>query len=163
MSENTESTQPTQTVQADDTQPLKPIKKPSRWKSILLGILGLLVLAGLGAYGGYAAGLNDRVSAENEVVTKQLAEQYQFALVDIEFGRYEAAIQRLEFIIANDPEYPGAAEKLTEVMVISVIPTPSPAPTLTSTPDFSGAESAYQRAQQLIAAQDWPGALNALD
>jgi len=163
MSENTESTQPTQTVQADDTQPLKPIKKTSRWKSILLGVLGLLVLAGLGAYGGYAAGLSDRVSAENEVVTKQLAEQYQFALVDIEFGRYEAAIQRLEFIIANDPEYPGAAQKLTEVMVISVIPTPTAAPTLTSTPDFSGAESAYQRAQQLIAAQDWPGALNALD
>jgi hypothetical protein len=36
-------------------------------------------------------------------------------------------------------------------------------PTLTSTPDFSGAESAYQRAQQLIQAQDWSNALAALD
>ncbi|MCK7482090.1 MAG: hypothetical protein M0C28_36770 [Candidatus Moduliflexus flocculans] len=29
--------------------------------------------------------------------------------------------------------------------------------------DFSGAEQAFSRAQQLIAAQDWPGALGALD
>jgi hypothetical protein len=34
---------------------------------------------------------------------------------------------------------------------------------LTPTPDFSGAEQAYSRAAQLIAAQDWPGALGALD
>src|SRR3990172_7712597 len=93
----------------------------------------------------------------------QPVEQYQFALVDIEFGRHEAARQRLEFIIANDPSYPGAAEKLTEVLVLSVIPTPIPTATPTATPDFSGAESSYQRALQLIQAQDWSGALAALD
>jgi tetratricopeptide (TPR) repeat protein len=48
-------------------------------------------------------------------------------------------------------------------MVLSVMPTPTTPPTLTATPDFSGAESAYQRAQQLITAQDWPGAVTALD
>jgi len=163
MSETTETTQPNQPYKEDDTQPLKPIKKPSRWKSILIGILGFLLLIGLGAFGGYSSGIGDRKSAEKAVISKQLSEQYSFALVDIQFKRYEAAIQRLEFIIANDPSYPGASEKLTEVMVISSIPTPTPAPTLTSTPDFSGAESAYQRAQQLINAQDWPKALEALD
>jgi tetratricopeptide (TPR) repeat protein len=34
---------------------------------------------------------------------------------------------------------------------------------LTPTPDFSGAENGFTRAQQLIAAQDWPNALAALD
>jgi len=175
MSENIETTEDTGTTQPsqpvtpvanDDTQPLqpvKPLKKSSRWKSLLIGILGFIVLVGLGAFGGYSTGIGDRQSAEKAVVTSQLSEQYSFALVDIQFGRYEAAIQRLEFIIANDPSYPGARDKLTEVMVMSSIPSPTPAPTVTSTPDFSGAESAYQRAQQLIAAQDWPGAISALD
>jgi hypothetical protein len=34
---------------------------------------------------------------------------------------------------------------------------------LTPTPDFSGLESAFARAQQLVQAQDWPNALAALD
>jgi hypothetical protein len=42
-------------------------------------------------------------------------------------------------------------------------PTPTITPSLTPTPDFSGAEQAFAQAQQLIAAQDWPGAIGALD
>lgn len=164
MSENTENTQSTQPIlNEDDTQPIKPIKKAPRWQSILISILGFILLIALGGFGGYSSGIGVRTSAEDSIITKQLSEQYSFALVDIEFGRFETAKQRLEFIIANDPSFPGASEKLTEVLVLSVIPTPTPMPTVTSTPDFSGAESAYQRAQQLILAQDWAGALNALD
>ncbi len=166
MSEQTENTQPLTPPQpqADDTQPIKPVKKKSRrWLSILIGILGFILLIGLGAYGGYASGIGDRQAAEDSIVLQQVAEQYQFALVDIEFKRYEAAAQRLEYIISKDPSFPGAREKLTEVLVLSSIPTPLPTITLTSTPDFSGAESAYQRAQQLIQAQDWGNALSALD
>jgi tetratricopeptide (TPR) repeat protein len=166
MSEQTENTQslPPVQPQADDTQPIKPIKKKSRrWLSILIGILGFILLIGLGGYGGYKSGINIRLEAQDSIVSKQLMEQYQFALVDIEFKRYEAAIQRIEYIISKNPSYPGAQEKLTEVLVISSIPTATPAPTLTSTPDFSGAESAYQRAQQLIQMQDWGNALSAID
>jgi hypothetical protein len=165
MSEQTESTQPIQPLNQDDTQPIKPVKKNSRWLSILIGILGFILLIGLGGLSGYASGISDRKSAQNAVTSKQLSEQYSFALVDIEFKRYEAATQRLEYIISKQSDYPGAREKLTEVLVLSSvsIPTPTSAPTLTSTPDFSGAESAYQRAQQLIQAQDWGGALSALD
>lgn len=163
MNEQTGSTQPLQPVKKDDTQPLKPAKKPSRWRSILTAILGLLILFGLAGYGGYGAGIGDRKTADQAIVSKQVMEQYQFALVDIEFGRYESARQRLEYIISKAPGFPNASEKLTEVLVLSSIPTPTTAPTMTSTPDFSGAESAYQRAQQLILAQDWPAALGALD
>ena len=48
---------------------------------------------------------------------QQLGEQYQFALVDIQFGRYDNAKQRLEFIIENDPTFPGAQDTLTQVLV----------------------------------------------
>jgi tetratricopeptide (TPR) repeat protein len=163
MFENTGNTQPNQPVQKENTQPLKPVKKTARWRSILISVLGFLLLIALGAFGGFRIGLGDRLDARNSIINKQLSEQFQFALVDIEFGRYEAAKQRLEFIIANNPSFPGAQEKLTEVLVKSTIPTITPTVTLTATPDFSGAESAYQRAQQLILAQDWPGALTALD
>jgi hypothetical protein len=166
MSEQTENTQPLTPPepQVDDTQPIKPVKKKSRrWLSILIGILGFILLIGLGGFSGYTSGIGDRKAVEKSIVLQQVTEQYQFALVDIEFKRYEAAAQRLQYIISKDPSYPGAREKLTEVLVLSSIPTVTPAPTLTSTPDFSGAESAYQRAQQLIQAQDWSGALSALD
>ena len=164
MSEQLENTQPQKPVEVDDTQPLKPIKKSSsRWRSILISVLGLLLLIGLGGFGGYFSGIGDRQKAEVSVTSKQVNEQYTLALTDIEFGRFETAKQRLEYIIAKDPNYPGAQEKLTQVLVMSSMPTNTPVPTLTSTPDFSGAESAYQRAQQLIQAQDWPNALGALD
>ena len=163
MSEQLENTQPQKTVELDDTQPIKPIKKPSRWRTTLVSILGFLLLVGLGAFSGYSSGVNQRVQAEKSITSQQLSEQFSFALVDIEFGRYYNAKQRLQYILSKDPGYPGAQQKLTEVLVVSSIPTSTPIPTLTSTPDFSGAESAFQRAQQLTNAQDWPGALGALD
>ena len=163
MSEQTETTQPITPLKEDDTQPIKPIKKAWPWRSILISILGFLLLVGLGGFGGYSSGIGVRKSAEDSVISKQTSEQYVFAIRDIELGNYETAIQRLKFIIQKDPSFPGAQEKLTEVMVLIVIPTPTPMPTVTSTPDFSGAESAYQRAQQLINAQDWVNALSALD
>ncbi|MFN3492241.1 MAG: hypothetical protein ACK40V_08485, partial [Anaerolineales bacterium] len=114
-------------------------------------------------FGGYSSGIAARQAAESAILDQQLPEQFSFALVDIQFGRYENARQRLEFIIAKDPNFPGAQEKLTEVLVLSSIPTPAPTVTPTATPDFSGAESAFARAQELIRLQDWSGALAALD
>ncbi len=192
MSEELESTQSSKPVEndstkkmkaykADDTQPRKlsgeenpvpaaeepktapPTKKTSRRKSILTGILGFILLIALGGFGGYSSGIKARVNAENANLARDLSQQFSFALVDIQFGRYENARIRLEYIIQKDPNFPGAQEKLTEVLVLSNIPTPTPAPTATATPDFSGAENAYARAQELIRAQDWTGALTALD
>lgn len=162
-----DDTQPRKVVPAQDPQPVneepKPEKKPSRWRSILTGVLGFILLLGLGGFGGYNSAVAARKNAETAIMSTQLSEQFSFALVDIEFGRYENARQRLEYIIQRDPNFPGAREKLTEVLVLSNIPTPTAAPTATATPDFSGAENAFARAQELIRAQDWNGALTALD
>ena len=163
MSEHTGNTQPIELKQ-DDTQPIKPItKKPSRIRSILIGIFGFILLIGLGGYGGYSSALGVRESAKVQTINQQLGEQYQFALVDIQFGRYDVAKQRLEFILQNDPTFPGALDTLTQVLVLSNQPTPTPTASVPPTADFSGAESAFAKAQQLVAAQDWPNALSALD
>lgn len=145
------------------TQPNKPVINSRRGRTFLFNALGLIVILILAVLGGYSSGIGVRKSNQSSVIMQQLGEQYQNTLIDIQFGRYEVAKQRLEWIIANDPSFPGAQQKLTEVLVLSNQPTPSPTPSLTPTPDFTGAEQAYASAQQLIAAQDWPGAINAID
>ena len=146
-----------------NTQPNIKINRGARGRSIIFTALGLITILVLAVLGGYRSGISVRRDTQSSVVAQQLGEQFQYALVDIEFKRFEIAQQRLQFIIAHDPSFPGAQEKLTEVLVLMRVPTPTLTPSLTPTPDFAGAEQAFTRAQQLIAAQDWPGALGALD
>lgn len=155
MIENTETT--------EGTQPNKPVTRVRRGRAFLFNALGLVVILVIVTLAGYSSGLGVRKSNQSSVIMQQLGEQYQNTLIDIQFERYENARQRLEWIIAQDPTFPGAQEKLTEVLVLSNRPTPTLTPSLTPTPDFSGAEEAFTKAQQLIAAQDWPGAIGALD
>src|SRR5689334_8159113 len=152
MSENTESTQPNILV-----------SKPRRGRAILFNALGLIIILVLAVLAGYGAGLKIRTNNQTATLSQQLGQQFQYALVDIQFQRYENAKQRLQFILAHDPSFPGVQDKLTQVLVLMNQPTPTLTASLTPTPDFSGAEQAFSKAQQLIAAQDWPGAIGTLD
>ena len=91
-----------------NTQPLKPVKKTSRWRSILIGIVGIIILLALAGFGGYESAIATRVQAKNTLVSQQLMDQFKLALVDEQFKRYDDAKQRLDFIIQNDPSFPGA-------------------------------------------------------
>src|SRR5215216_2332813 len=155
MIQNTETT--------GSTQPNIPIKKSSSGRRFLFNALGWIALLAIAILGGYSSGIGIRKSNQSSTIMQQLGEQYQNTLIDMQFGRYEIARQRLEWIIANDPSFPGAQEKLTEVLVLSNQSTPTPTPSLTPTPDFSGAQEAFASAQQLIAAQNWPEAIRSLD
>jgi|APDOM4702015118_1054815.scaffolds.fasta_scaffold06497_3 tetratricopeptide (TPR) repeat protein len=149
------------------TQPSKPVQKSGRGRSFLFTTLIVLALIVVTLLAGYQSGISVRKQNQSTVVTQQLTEQFQFVDEDIQAGRYEIAKQRLEFIMAHDPSFPGVQEKLTEVLVQinlsgnikSPTSTPSPVPTA----DFTSAQQAYDRAAQLITAQDWPNALAALD
>jgi len=150
----------------NDTHPTtvpgaKPAKPRRRFPWI--SILGFLVLIALGLFGGYQSGLMIRQDAQATLVAQQLGEQFQLGLQDLEAGRYEDARQRFDYIIQNDPNYPGAAEKLAQAILMLSIPTATPTPTLTPTPDYSGAESIYNRARELMSVQDWAGVIGALD
>ncbi len=161
MSEATEISQPP--FDGGSTQPLKPVKKARRWRAIILSVLGVIVLLALGITGGYYSGVGERQSTEASLRTKQLTEQYQYALVDEQFGRYDAAQQRLQYIIQHDPNFPGAQAELTKILVKASIPTATTTPTITPTPDMRGEEAMFATAQQLIATNDWPNALAQLD
>jgi tetratricopeptide (TPR) repeat protein len=146
-----------------NTQPHIKAIKPWRGRAFLFNALGLIIILILAILAGYGSGISIRRNNQSSTISQQLGEQFQYALVDMEFGRYANAKQRLEWIIEQNSSFPGAQEKLTEVLVLMNQPTPSPTPSLTPTPDFSGAEQAFTQAQQQIAAQDWPGALGTLD
>ncbi len=163
MSQNTDQTSAGAAFNPSDTQPLAPVRKAPRWRSILLSILGVIVLLVLGALGGYGSGIAVRTSTEASSRTQQLTEQFQYALVDEQFGHYAVAKERLEFIIQTDPTFPGAQAELAKVLVQLTIPTPTPTLPPTPTPDLRGEQTLFATAQQLINAGDWVNALSELD
>ncbi len=140
-------------------------KKTGRAGKFIINILIFLVIVAFGIGGGYYFGIGDRQSAENSTLNEKLSDQYTRALVDIEFGNYNAAKQRLEYIIELNPMYPGAQEKLTEVLVLSTIPTETPfvSPTPTIMIDTTDLEGIFQQATQLVAAGQWQTAITVLD
>lgn len=181
MSDPNESTQPTkatQPVKSQDpsprdeilgsTQEIQPKPKKTlagRIGKFFLNLLIFLLIIGLGVYGGYRSGIGVREGAESELVNQQLSDQYSRAIVDIQFGNYGAAQQRLEYILDVDPSFPGVMEKLTEIMVLSSIPTVTPV--VSPTPELIVDETNYDgllaQAQQLIAAQQWQNTIIVLD
>jgi len=182
MSEEIENTQPSiKATQPTKTQnpapPPEPVEttqeitpKPRRKLAgrigrFFLNILIFLLIIGLGIFGGYQSGIGIRERAQEQLVSQQLSDQFSRALVDIQFGNYGAAEQRLEYILGIDPSFPGAMEKLTEVMVLSTLPTAtavvSPTPELIV--DDTNYEGLLAQARQLVAAQQWQNALTVLD
>lgn len=173
MSESTGTTQPVRAAQPVDTQNPADTqeikrgrgqKKPHRFLGFLLNVLIFLLIIGFGIFGGYQGGIIIRINAQKSLVTQQLSDQFSRAIVDIQFGNYDAAQQRLEYIIGIDPSYPGVMEKLTEVMVLSSIPTAIPvvSPTPELILDDTNYEGLFAQAQQLIAAGQWQNAMTVL-
>ncbi len=129
------------------------------------GVAGFILLLFLTVFGGYAAGIKQRQDAYNSQLNQALGEQFTLGVQDFEAGSYDLARQRFEYIISQDPSYPGAAEKLAEVLFqMSVTPTPEATltPTITPTPDLSAATELYDRVRELLVARKWTEALDAL-
>jgi hypothetical protein len=148
----------------NDTKPHK-IAKPSRsgfWISLVL----LVAAIGLGSVAGYGRGVSERVSAQGTLVAQQLGAQFNLVQQDLDAGRYSVARQRLEYIISQDPSYPGVAEKLAKVLVEQAItpsPIPTETPTLTPTPDLRSQDAIFAQAQQQLNNKDWTALMGSLD
>ena len=140
-------------------------KKKFNLGQFFLNLLVFLIIVGVGVFGGYQSGLSIRKQAKETLINQQLGDQFTRALVDIQFGHYNTAKQRLEYIINIDPSFPGAMEKLTEVMVLSNIPTVTPvvSPTPQLIVDETNYDALFAQAQQLVAAGQWQNALTVLD
>lgn|GEM_PF-539385 len=131
----------------------------------LIGLAVLLAVLLLSGFGGYSAGISQRKHAEGTQVAQAIGEQYQLGLEDMQQGAYSRALQRFQYVVENDPNYPGVTEKLAEVLLeinTTATPTLLPTTTLTPTPDTRGSQQLFDQAQQALAGSDWDGAIEHL-
>jgi tetratricopeptide (TPR) repeat protein len=157
-----------QTDTAKPPEEQEPGRGPSRGSWILIAIIGivtLLVIAGMSAVGGARAGMNDRLVSEATLNAAQINEQYNLAMADLDAGRDELARQRFQWVIEHNPHYPGAADRLADIMFrmgITASPTPQPTPTLTPTPDNRSRDQLYESGKGSMAAGQWTEAIETL-
>ena len=141
-------------------------KKRRRLGVYLIGIGILLVGIGIGIFFGYRAGINLRLQAQQDQKVMVATNQYQLGLLDMQAGRYETARKRFESVINADPNFPGAADQLTQAIMqasIALTPTPMPTPTIAPTPDMRGEEEMFAGIQAAMANQDWQGAIASIE
>jgi hypothetical protein len=145
----------------------KKRKQPLKAILLVLGIAAALGLATLGGVlAGYRSGVNARQSSATEQALLSVKDQYDLAVQDLAEGRYEVARQRLEYILAYDPNYPGATDRLTEALsILYATATPSPLPpTITPTPtrDPRPVQELFSQAQSLVSSSQWDQAIDTL-
>jgi hypothetical protein len=169
-----EKTQPASAVRANpsvtDTQPVRTVRvtKQGRLMWVWLVMIPILVLVvwGLAALTGYVVGLEKREANQVHVIAQASKEHFDLGVEDLLAGRFEFAKQRFEYVLSLDPQYPGAADLLGQVMKAlnqpTITPSPVVSPTPSPTPDLSSYESVFQSAQAAYNQGDWSASLGLL-
>lgn len=163
-----------------ETQQVKPVKKErskgpkkpfwerrSSWYLVTIFLVTLIILLGAGI--GVFQGVRDRVKLAEAQAAPRIQSQVESAKQDIEEGRYEVALGRLDWILDEMAQY-LSDEELEEIGVLysqvllgltnmgaaTPAPTPTPQePEHTPTPDLRGIEELYDTARQLFFDQAW--------
>jgi hypothetical protein len=151
---------PAQTVAAPRRSPLMRFLRSGLGAFVILAIFlgGVITLSILG---GYRAGLAERDRAATVTQSAELLKQSALADEDMAAGRYLLAAQRLQFVLAADPNYPGAAGKMATAQAAlttsqpgTSLPTPIPATPL-PTINPQNAPAIFAEARQAAADQNW--------
>ncbi|KPK92267.1 MAG: hypothetical protein AMJ88_11440 [Anaerolineae bacterium SM23_ 63] len=136
------------------------------WMWLVVIPVLVLVVWGLAAIMGYVVGLDKREVDQIQAVAQVSKEQFDLGVEDFLAGRFEFAQQRFEYVLSLDPQYPGAADLLGQVMQALNQPTPTPSPivspTPSPTPDLTSYESVFQSALGAYNQGDWSAALDLL-
>ena len=147
--------------------PPKPPKR-GRLKYLFIALLGLLVLFSIAVgsgIAGYQSGISIRKDVQATQVVSLVQEQFELSIQDIEQNAFDRARQRLEYVILLDPDYPGATEKLADVLLnlsTTATPTQVPTPTVSPTPDMRGNEELFNQATQYSANNEWTNSIDTL-
>lgn len=148
----------------------KPAPKKKRKYGWLLWLVFALFafssMALIGSASGYQAAQQSWSSTQAAYGVQSLAEQFALGVEDLSSGQYDLARQRFEYILAREPAFPGAADKLAEVMSVQfATATPSPIPptqTPTPTRDLRPVEDLYSNIISKFAAGDWDGTIDGI-
>ena len=162
---STEDTVPSPAVRAASLSPLGRFVRSVPGAFLILVVVISAVLA-LAAAGGYYTGKSDRDRAAATTQFVELNRQYQLGLEDMDAGRHTLAIQRFEFILALDPNFPNAADRLAEARaaaspeaVSTALPTPTPIITIGP----QTAQTLFAEAQTAFSGGDWDTTLEKLN
>jgi tetratricopeptide (TPR) repeat protein len=167
MNENETTTQ----THVEGEEPKKAKKKFFERRSgwIISGVSLMLVILIMAAVIGAARGINDRVFLAETQAAPRIQSQLDGARLDIEEGRYEVALSRLNWILEEMADF-LSEDELAEVgeiysqtlVMIAQIGTPTPRPTPTEiepvntpTPDLRGAQDLYDNARQFMEDRAW--------
>lgn len=168
-SEEISKTEPVTELPEEFGQKKKKIKGPRRWPWVILGLFLILLLGGLGSLAGYNSALQMRLAQKEEQKVTLAKEHFMLGLVAQSNKQYEIAKQQYEYVIRQDPSFPGVQDKLREVLIeMSMVRTPTPVPTLatptlTPTLDTRPQEEIFSQAKAQYAAQDWEGLFATVD
>jgi tetratricopeptide (TPR) repeat protein len=126
----------------------------------------ILVFLIIGSLAGYGLGMGQRYDAQSTQVSGQLQEQFDLGLAAMDAGRYEVAQSHFDFIIENDPNFPGVMDAYADLLIrmqTSPTPTLTPTPTITPTPDLRSVEAIYGNVRSALTDRDWDAVLVNLD
>jgi len=143
-----------------------PKSKKFTWFWGLIFVICLLLTISLSGLAGFQSGTRTRVDVETLVFEFTLSDQFKLGVQDLDAGRYEVALNRFEYIIKQDPNFPGVIEKMTAAMaVVYATATPSePPPTSSPTPtrDLRPVKDLFEQARIFVNLQDWNNAIDTL-
>lgn len=133
------------------------------WLLAGYAIAAFILMGLLGTVGGVQAAQVERRSTKVAERVRSLTEQYALGVQELQSGDYELARQRFEYILAEDPGFPGASDKLAEVVrILSATATITPmqaTSTPTPTPDMRPVEELFANIRSLFISGDWNGTI----
>ncbi len=152
-----------------ETQPLAERKKKPVWLAIIGSCLGLLIISLailIGGATGYQSGRLEIERAQVLADFQLLQDQFFLGLKDYNEGNVEIARQRFEYILSQDPDFPGAADRLVDTLrILYATSTPTaipPSPTLTATHDMRPVEELFEASINYFNLSDWSMAIDTL-
>jgi tetratricopeptide (TPR) repeat protein len=153
---------------APEAELAEPPQKRKRGGWVALGILGMLIIAFVGVAIGYASAIKVRQAEQTNQVLIVATTQYELSLQNIAAGSLDLAKRRLEYVIQIYPSFPGAADKLAEVMVSIAksnlnVSNENTQPEVVATQDTRNQSAIFAQAQQQLASEDWANLYNSVN
>ena len=141
------------------------IRRTWYWALLAVVLIGVMIAAG--GYSGFLSGQAERRAQADAAAISDLTQQVSLGYEDLQAGRYDVARQRFEFVINQDPNFPGAADGLVQALqVLNATATPTPPPataTLTPTRDLRPVEEMLAQALTQMQNSDWAGVIDTLN
>jgi len=132
-------------------------------------ILGAFMLLGaLVGWLGYRDGAKQFYAIQTATVEGYLSDQFELAVEDFTDGNYFLARERLNYVLSEKPDYQPAIDLMKDVNQLLNIPetptsaVPLPSATPSPTRDMRPALDQYNTAVELLAAEQWDQALDAI-